>query len=51
MECLHTEANVAHLYCPECGDSLCAAAKIEQRHAFLLAYEVLEVLLDAFGIV
>lgn len=32
MECLHTEANVAHLYCPECGDSLCLSC-FEKLHA------------------
>lgn len=32
VECLHTEANVAHLYCPECGDSLCLSC-FEKLHA------------------
>ncbi|CAL1152168.1 unnamed protein product [Cladocopium goreaui] len=32
VECLHTEANVAHLYCPECGDSLCLNC-FEKLHA------------------
>jgi len=32
IECVHNEGNVAHLYCPECGDCLCMTC-FERLHA------------------
>mmetsp|Transcript_28253 Transcript_28253/g.50987 ORF Transcript_28253/g.50987 Transcript_28253/m.50987 type:complete len:601 (-) Transcript_28253:160-1962(-) len=32
IECVHTDGNVAHLYCPECGDCLCMTC-FERLHA------------------
>jgi hypothetical protein len=32
IECFHNEGNVAHLYCPECGDCLCMSC-FERLHA------------------